>query len=504
MFNLPAAIKPKKIIFGLIILFWLFMTLSLLLRQFPAGSETAAYKPFLSKNRLLSDQWMGIYFNGKPVGFLHSSIEPYLIKKGVSGFHITSRTWMNFLLLRKRNRVWFNADAVVDDDYRLKNFSFDFSSGAHEMKVKGDVLGDVIALKINSAGNTSQRNIKLPKEKGVVLASILSPFQSFGALKSGEHYHVKVFNPFTLEIEPVEINVGEKGPVEIDGKEQEAFLVKTEYRGMEQAAWVDEEGAILKEETGIGWTMIREDMSVATKLYKNMSKSDAELAEMVSLTSNIDLPREDVDYLKIALFGVPDGFDLESQRQKIVASEPDKKIIEIKRDSFSPREAITLPCGDFSEFRQATVFVQSDDARIKDKAEQIVSGEKNSLLAAEKINTWVFEHLAKTPVLSVPSAVDVLKTREGDCNEHTVLFVALARAAGIPAKINVGLAYSSGRFYYHAWPSVYTGKWLDMDPTFGETFADAAHIKLLEGDLNKQLDIVRLLGKIKLEVIEYK
>lgn len=125
-------------------------------------------------------------------------------------------------------------------------------------------------------------------------------------------------------------------------------------------------------------------------------------------------------------------------------------------------------------------------------------------MAAKKINNWVYKNIKKTPVVSIPSALDVLATMEGDCNEHTALFAALARSVGLPVKINVGLAYMEGSFYYHAWPSVFVGFWVDMDPTFGQDIADAAHIKFIDGDINRQLDIVRLIGKIKLEVIDYK
>ena len=38
--------------------------------------------------------------------------------------------------------------------------------------------------------------------------------------------------------------------------------------------------------------------------------------------------------------------------------------------------------------------------------------------------------LEKKPTVSLPSAREVLRTRIGDCNEHTVLYVAMARAAG--------------------------------------------------------------------------
>ncbi len=50
--------------------------------------------------------------------------------------------------------------------------------------------------------------------------------------------------------------------------------------------------------------------------------------------------------------------------------------------------------------------------------------------------------------LSIPSALEVLEQRAGDCNEHTVLFTALARAAGIPCRVATGLAWSTGQFYY--------------------------------------------------------
>ena len=63
--------------------------------------------------------------------------------------------------------------------------------------------------------------------------------------------------------------------------------------------------------------------------------------------------------------------------------------------------------------------------------------------------------IEKKPTVSLPSALEVLKTRVGDCNEHTALYVAMARALGIPARIAVGLVYLRGAFYYHAWAEVW-------------------------------------------------
>jgi transglutaminase-like putative cysteine protease len=46
----------------------------------------------------------------------------------------------------------------------------------------------------------------------------------------------------------------------------------------------------------------------------------------------------------------------------------------------------------------------------------------------------VYANIKKTPVLSVPNALEVLNNKMGDCNEHAVLTAALLRAAGFPRK----------------------------------------------------------------------
>ena len=71
---------------------------------------------------------------------------------------------------------------------------------------------------------------------------------------------------------------------------------------------------------------------------------------------------------------------------------------------------------------------------------------------AGQLANAVFNMLEKKVTISVPSAVQVLETLAGDCNEHTVLYVALARALGLPARTAVGLVYLRGSFFYHAWP----------------------------------------------------
>ena len=96
----------------------------------------------------------------------------------------------------------------------------------------------------------------------------------------------------------------------------------------------------------------------------------------------------------------------------------------------------------------------------------------------------------------------VLKNKVGDCNEHSVLLVALLRAAGIPAQMEAGLVYLHGRFYWHAWNVLYLGKWVTADAVFNQIPANVTHIRLVRGDSGEQMNLMGVMGKIKLEVLE--
>jgi transglutaminase-like putative cysteine protease len=224
---------------------------------------------------------------------------------------------------------------------------------------------------------------------------------------------------------------------------------------------------------------------------------------VTSIPSNITIedPRG-VMYMKAEIEGINagDGFDLsDGYRQSF-----DGKTVSIRAGDTSSVKPYKLPSKDprFAMYLAPENLIQSGDEEIVSKSKEILGGEEDSLRAAGKINEWVFTRLKKTGSAGIPNARDVLRTRSGDCNEHSALFAALARAAGIPTKTVSGTIYLDGRFYYHAWNEVYVGEWVAVDPTFGQVPADATHIKLVEGDLNKSSVIMNAAGKINLKILE--
>ena len=182
-------------------------------------------------------------------------------------------------------------------------------------------------------------------------------------------------------------------------------------------------------------------------------------------------------------------------------------ILKINTEKRSLKAAYSLPFLDPSEemkpYLKAEFNIQSDDKGIMEKAREIAGNQKDPAAVAGKLMAWVYNNVEKKPVLNVPSAVEVLKTRVGDCNEHAVLLTALLRASKIPARECVGLVYANGRFFYHAWTEAYLGRWISMDATLNQMPTDATHIKLVHGGLEKQADIIALMGKLKLKILDY-
>ena len=232
---------------------------------------------------------------------------------------------------------------------------------------------------------------------------------------------------------------------------------------------------------------------------------DDDIIFSTAVQSNIDLSNaEQFGELRFRLTGVDlTGFQLDGGRQELRGD-----TLIIRREAGDQlRTDYRLPYAfmDLRESLEPEPLIQSDDERIIRRAREITaarsSWSQDPSRVAQELTRSVYGMLEKRITFSVPNAVQVLETLQGDCNEHTVLYVALARALGLPARTAIGLVYVNGAFFYHAWPEVWLDEWVAVDPTFGQFPADASHIRFVIGGLAQQVEIVRLIGNLDIEVI---
>jgi len=322
-------------------------------------------------------------------------------------------------------------------------------------------------------------------------------------LRRGAHYQWMVFDPATLRNAPVSVDVGARELVRIGSRPLPAFRIDMEFAGLRTTSWVTDTGDLVREESPMGLITVRESAETAQAIAVpfQIRKDLIEAAAVVPETKRrIDDPR-DVRRLRLRL----DGADLSSADLQGVGQSVDGDVVEI-RDTQNLEAGPADP--DAWRYLAPEMLIESDAPEVVAEAAIAVQGVGGGRARAERLTRYVNSILKKKPTVSLPSARDVLRTRVGDCNEHTALYVAMARALGIPARIAVGLVYVRGAFYYHAWPEVYVdegkgrGLWLPVDPTLNQFPADATHVRLARGGLEKQAVILPLIGRLKMTVLD--
>jgi len=104
---------------------------------------------------------------------------------------------------------------------------------------------------------------------------------------------------------------------------------------------------------------------------------------------------------------------------------------------------------------------------------RILHGETNPLLQVRKIYKWINDSVTWASALEYSIMGDipgfVLENRHGDCGMQTLLFMTLARSAGIPVKWQSGWMLHPGEVNLHDWCEVWFEGigWVPLDQSFG-------------------------------------
>ena len=158
---------------------------------------------------------------------------------------------------------------------------------------------------------------------------------------------------------------------------------------------------------------------------------------------------------------------------------------------------------------QPNIIEDSSNPEIIRASQKIVLGSPNQQEMVKRISKFVYKHISnKNYNHGNMSASEVLRTKSGDCTEHSALFAALSRAAGIPAKMVYGVVLNAnGEFFFHNWNEAFAdGKWITVDSTFNLIPADSSRITLIYGGSDSRsreqvsLSVLRFLSNTKISV----
>ena len=447
---------------------------------------------------LAGEDWYGAYLNGQKVGYaliaLHvepdetvSVIDDARFKIAMSGVD------QEMTIYVKRTYA---------KDGGLLRIEQEVGDGGGGKRFDATVHGDTMEVATIISGASSKKTFPKPKES---LRDALKQVEIVkgGKCRVGDSLTFSMFEPmYEREIAGVSKIEGVEERV-LDGAATKVYKVRSDMKdlGIDSVTYVAQDGTTLEDHIANIITMRLEPKEMAQDVtYRNdVIVSNAALADRA-----IEDARTRAS-LSLKLRGPLSAEHLfNDERQEMIAKDGYVAFTG-KRNAMDGFQAAQLPITDAAaqEWLKPTTFVQSADPRLIAKAKEIAGDEKDSYAISTKLCHWVYANVRTTYSARLSNALEVLENPEGDCTEHSILFVGLARAAGVPAREVAGLIYVGDEkpaFYFHQWAKVWVGKWIDVDPTFNQPLADATHIKLAEGDLFEQAKLIPTIGQLRVEV----
>ena len=468
---------------------------------------------------LESETWDRMHIAGAHAGYVHKTVQRV---DGDSGTRIETHDVQEMKIKRLGNTIEIKARSVAWEkpDGTLLRLESVVKQSAQEMKSIYTFDDGKMTVETTVMGN--QRKVEVDVDKDVVGPAYIERAKAKLQGTNGESVTFKQFLSDFQKV--VTTTVTSKGMETVElrgGAKAELTRVETVMEGvpmLKPKEWLDAQGAVLKGATtmsGILFEVYRvKDKAAATaKDATTEPRPDVFAQTLVTENDPIPVPRRiEKAWITIKL-RKPDAELPKVDAEGYMVTKVAKDMIVVIGERAVPAAGKqgTRPLAEVPEALKDAMapssMIQSDAEEIVKIANEVVGDETNAWKAAQKLERWVFENMtSKNMNVAMASALEACKTREGDCTEHAVLLAALCRAAGIPARVVMGVEYLMGIWGGHAWSDVWIdGKWYQLDGTIGYGYVDPLHLPfgqmtMKEGGGAEFLEVIGSIGNLDIDI----
>ena len=434
-------------------------------------------------------QWMIIYHNGQKMGYSIYSIN----NRGAKGYTIQSTAQLIMGIAGMETQVLMRNSVSVDSLFHLTEFDFSLQSEQYTTHLSGIKAGTELAVTFYQGLDSTVQILTVPEKLYTYIG--VQPLITWQGFKEGDQVSLPSFDPVSMEVGEITVTHLGKETITIAEVDYNLNKIGLDFRGIPSTMWLDDDGITYREESLMGLVMERSSSADALAVGKEGLGIDMMDAFAIPVKPHIAGNR--LSELTLEITGLEPAVleNLVTDRQQIIQLDPLTIRLRSVPVKANKKEA--------HRFLGGTEIIQPMHPRIQALVSELLPPDISLAERVSRLHQFVYSALRKYPVVSMSSAVEILDNRTGDCSEHTVLFTTLARGAGIPTKIHIGLVHLNGQFVYHAWPVVYLeGEWVSIDPTLNQDVADATHLTLLETDFTNLSSLMPILGQVTITVID--
>jgi transglutaminase-like putative cysteine protease len=342
--------------------------------------------------------------------------------------------------------------------------------------------------------------------------AVLSEGQRLAMLKAashpGEHYLLSMFDPASQVVSDLDMEVlGDErvalpdGPMLLDHQRE---VMQSSRGAQTMDVWLDPQGDVRKSTLiMLGQPL---EMLACSEACATASVQGVDVLHVALIDSPRPITPDQRDTILRYRIHVPEGAPqpaIATDEQRVTSLGHGDWMIDIgpaqAGGESPPSPEDSLP----------NAWVQSDAPLIRRMASHAVGGARDDLQKMHRLRTYVSQYVKPHGLdVGYASALEVARSREGDCTEYAVLLAALARAQGIPARVVTGMVYvphyadSSNVFVPHAWMQAWVqGRWQSFDAALLRF--DSTHIALDVGDGDPWhfFNISDLLGRMRIDEV---
>ncbi len=311
-----------------------------------------------------------------------------------------------------------------------------------------------------------------------------------GRLRVGARFTVTLFDLGTGRLRPESVTVAAESTFVVadsavwsPGEEQwipvtfdtiRAFRLEHRAQGAPTVSWVDEEGGLVSEDIKGGYSLRRNAFEVVNTNYRQSRRSE-------SSSWRRSIP----GLVALAAAGPSAGRPLPGP---IRMTDPAGDSLDRGPNPQDPEQPALTP------WRQSFWDTGSlQDAKLKAAAREGIAGASSPVDSVANLTRWVSSRIrTDTSQVGFATVMNTLEAGRGHPDGKVRLLVALARAAGIPARVIRGLAVTSNGVFAHCWAGLWAGRWISADPVLGQFPAAGNLVPIAIGERCRASDLVPL------------
>jgi hypothetical protein len=468
-------------------------------------------------NSLTGEGWYRASLLGMPVGYLHSAVSVEETERGPI-LHAVERMCLKLDFGRGPLEVNATTTTEYGSDLRPQKLRSVQDEFGRMKTVEAVVNDDQIHVRTEAGEIAREKTLAVGPTFGSELMFSVAAMQD--KLPDRGHYEFQTFVPELEMLVDFDVDCLGREKIAVNGEEVEALKVtyaadmgdELDTVRLQIDSWLGAGGDLLRQAvpTIMGLVMEKVSEEEALAIATPFTLSDhIPVSQQMGETKRLVHVR-----LKAGSSSLPAAELVpETHLQHVAPLEGLDAEVTVKAETEEDLAGHSLPVQgpELEDYLASTDIIQSADPAIVAQAREIVGEETDAWAAARKLVNWVYREMTKVDHDPRPiTASECLATMKGDCSEHATLLCALTRAVGIPSKFVTGLVYMRGGYFYHAWNEVYVGRWVGVDPTWGECTVDAGHLVLASGSLTSEsfastnLAAVRSMGVLTLEVLDHR